>query len=550
MKKKLLCFLAIFIVLFLSFAFTQKDSLQTSKNVAVELKQVKYPINPFKDTLFFVYNKVGSFSAENRAKAITEKIRKLYEDSLFDSDSLVIISSDISQDIVYNDDFIIMSILDVDAKAENQTQEFIAKRNLSLIKKAIIYQNENYSMLPKRLGYTALLILIIGSILYFVGKLFNRVKLYILKNSDKYFKGFNYNNIKILSPQKQQVLAMQLYGFVKGLILVLIVYLSLPLLFSIFPATEAYTTTLLRWILTPAKSAVMGFVDFLPSLVTIIVIVVIFRYTIKVIKFFFEEIKKENIKIDGFYNDWAMPTFNIVRFLLLAFMVVIIFPYLPGSESPIFKGVSVFVGVLFSLGSSNAIANMVAGLVITYMRPFKIGDFIKIGDVSGEVIEKTALVTRIRTPKFEDITIPNSTVLSSTSTNYSSNTKQVNNGLLIHTTVTIGYDVPWAAIHKALIDAALKTQMIEQTPPPFVLQTSLDDFYVSYQINVYTKEPTKQPLIYSSLHQNIQDSFNEAGIEIMSPHYNALRDGNMTTIPENYLKSDYKPSSFNVRNKD
>ncbi|MFH6935206.1 mechanosensitive ion channel family protein [Flavobacterium sp. FlaQc-30] len=550
MKKKLLCFLALFIVLFSSFAFTQKDSLHSSKNAAVELKQVKYPINPFKDTLFFVYNKVGSFSAENRAKAITEKIRKLYEDSLFDPDSLVISPSDISQDIVYKDDFIIMSILEVDAKAENQTQEFIAKRNLSLIKKAIVYQNENYSMLPKRLGYTALLILIIGSILYFVGKLFNRVKLYILKNSDKYFKGFNYNNIKILSPQKQQALAMQLYSFVKGIILVLIVYLSLPLLFSIFPATEAYTTTLLRWILTPAKSAVMGFVDFLPSLVTIIVIVVIFRYTIKVIKFFFEEIKKENIKIDGFYNDWAMPTFNIVRFLLLAFMVVIIFPYLPGSESPIFKGVSVFVGVLFSLGSSNAIANMVAGLVITYMRPFKIGDFIKIGDVSGEVIEKTALVTRIRTPKFEDITIPNSTVLSSTSTNYSSNTKQVNNGLLIHTTVTIGYDVPWKDIHKALIDAALKTQMIEQTPPPFVLQTSLDDFYVSYQINVYTKEPTKQPLIYSSLHQNIQDSFNEAGIEIMSPHYSALRDGNMTTIPENYLKSDYKPSSFNIGNKD
>lgn len=550
MKKKLLCFLALFIVLFSSFAFTQKDSLHSSKNAAVELKQIKYPINPFKDTLFFVYNKVGSFSAENRAKAITEKIRKLYEDSLFDPDSLVISPSDISQDIVYKDDFIIMSILEVDAKAENQTQEFIAKRNLSLIKKAIVYQNENYSMLPKRLGYTALLILIIGSILYFVGKLFNRVKLYILKNSDKYFKGFNYNNIKILSPQKQQALAMQLYSFVKGIILVLIVYLSLPLLFSIFPATEAYTTTLLRWILTPAKSAVMGFVDFLPSLVTIIVIVVIFRYTIKVIKFFFEEIKKENIKIDGFYNDWAMPTFNIVRFLLLAFMVVIIFPYLPGSESPIFKGVSVFVGVLFSLGSSNAIANMVAGLVITYMRPFKIGDFIKIGDVSGEVIEKTALVTRIRTPKFEDITIPNSTVLSSTSTNYSSNTKQVNNGLLIHTTVTIGYDVPWKDIHKALIDAALKTQMIEQTPPPFVLQTSLDDFYVSYQINVYTKQPTKQPLIYSSLHQNIQDSFNEAGIEIMSPHYSALRDGNMTTIPENYLKSDYKPSSFNIGNKD
>ena len=549
MKKKLLCFLVFFIVLFSSLVFAQKDSLQTSKKVATELKQKGYPVNPFKDTLFYVYNKVGSFSAENRANAITEKIRKLYEDSFFEEDSIVIVPSDISKDIVYKNDFIIMSILDIDAKAENQSTEFIAKRNLNAIKKAVIYQNENYSMLPKRLGYTALLILIIGVILYFVGKIFNRIRLHILKNSDKYFKGFTYNNISILSPQKQQSLLMRLYSIVKGFTLVLIVYFSLPLLFSIFPATEAYTTTLLRWILTPAKLAVMGFIDFLPSFVTIVVIVFIFKYTIKVIRFFFDEIKKENIKIDGFYSDWAMPTFNIIRFLLLAFMVVIIFPYLPGSDSPIFKGVSVFVGILFSLGSSNAIANMVAGLVITYMRPFKIGDFIKIGDVSGEVIEKTALVTRIRTPKFEDITIPNATVLSSTSTNYSSNTKQVNNGLLIHTVVSIGYDVPWKDIHKALIEAALKTEMIEQTPSPFVLQTSLDDFYVSYQINVYTKRPTEQPMIYSSLHQNIQDSFNAAGIEIMSPHYNAVRDGNNTTIPENYLKNDYEAPSFTIKNK-
>ena len=549
MKKKLLCFLVFFIVLFSSLVFAQKDSLQTSKKVATELKQEGYPVNPFKDTLFYVYNKVGSFSAENRANAITEKIRKLYEDSFFEEDSIVIVPSDISKDIVYKNDFIIMSILDIDAKAENQSTEFIAKRNLNAIKKAVLYQNENYSMLPKRLGYTALLILIIGVILYFVGKIFNRIRLHILKNSDKYFKGFNYNNISILSSQKQQSLLMRLYSIVKGFTLVLIVYFSLPLLFSIFPATEAYTTTLLRWILTPAKLAVMGFIDFLPSFVTIVVIVFIFKYTIKVIRFFFDEIKKENIKIDGFYSDWAMPTFNIIRFLLLAFMVVIIFPYLPGSDSPIFKGVSVFVGILFSLGSSNAIANMVAGLVITYMRPFKIGDFIKIGDVSGEVIEKTALVTRIRTPKFEDITIPNATVLSSTSTNYSSNTKQVNNGLLIHTVVSIGYDVPWKEIHKALIEAALKTEMIEQTPSPFVLQTSLDDFYVSYQINVYTKHPTKQPMIYSSLHQNIQDSFNAAGIEIMSPHYNAVRDGNNTTIPENYLKNDYEAPSFSIKNK-
>ncbi|WP_264536927.1 mechanosensitive ion channel family protein [Flavobacterium sp. N1736] len=550
MKKKLLLLLAFFMILFSSAVFAQTENKPVIKPNTSEAKLKAYPVAPFKDTLFYIYNKVGSFSAENRANAITEKIRKLYHDSFFEPDSLVVVPSDISQDITYKGDFIIMSVLDVDAKVENKNAVYIAKRNLNLIKKAVIYQNENYSQLPKRLGFTLLLILILGVVLFLAGKIFNRIKFYLLKNSDRYFKGVNYNNINILSPQKQQTLLMRLFSFIKIFTLILIVYFSLPLLFSIFPATEAYTTTLLRWILTPAKLAIMGFIDFLPSFVTIIVIIFIFRYSIKIIKFFFDEIKKENIKIDGFYSDWAMPTFNIIRLLMYAFMLVIVFPYLPGSDSPIFKGVSVFVGILFSLGSSNAIANMVAGLVITYMRPFKIGDFIKIGDVSGEVIEKTALVTRIRTPKFEDITIPNATVLSSTSTNYSANTKQVSNGLLIHTTVTIGYDVPWKSIHKALIDAALKTDMTEKTPEPFVLQTSLDDFYVSYQINVYTKEPTKQPRIYSSLHQNIQDSFNAAGIEIMSPHYNALRDGNTTTIPENYLDKNYKAPTFNVNAKD
>ncbi len=539
MKIKVLSLLAFFLFFITLSVFARATILQLpDKSISVE-KLKGYPVNPFKDTLFLVYNKVGSFSAKERANYISNKIKRLYDESFFEKDSILLIPSDVSLDIVYKNDLVIMSVLEADAKAENQSISFVAKRNLALIRNAIIYQNENYSQLPKRVGYTLLLILIISLVLFLAGKLFNLLKKYIVKNKARYFKGVSYNSIKILSQEKQQFIFLRIFGFIKILTLIFIVYLSLPVLFSIFPATKEYTTTLLQWILTPAKSVLMGLIDFLPSLITIIVIVIIFKYALKVIKFFFYEIKSENIKIDGFYSDWALPTFNIIRLLMYAFMLVIIFPYLPGSDSSIFKGVSVFVGILFSLGSSNAIANMVAGLVITYMRPFKIGDYIKIGDVSGEVIEKTALVTRIRTPKFEDITIPNATVLSSTSTNYSSNTQHSTNGLLVHTTVSIGYDVPWEAIHKALIEAALKTEMIEKEPQPFVLQTSLDDFYVSYQINVYTKHPTKQPRIYSSLHQNIQDSFNAAGIEIMSPHYSALRDGNATTVQSN-LKDNNK----------
>ena len=225
-------------------------------------------------------------------------------------------------------------------------------------------------------------------------------------------------------------------------------------------------------------------------------------------------------------------------------MFVLIFPYLPGSGSDIFKGVSIFIGVLFSLGSSSAIANMVAGLVITYMRPFKIGDRIKIGDATGDVLEKTLLVTRIKTIKNEVITIPNSSVLSGNTINYTIEAQ--GQGLIIHTTVTIGYDIPWKTMHQVLIDAALRVDLILKEPSPFVLQTSLDDFYVSYQINAYTKEANKQALVYSNLHQNIQDVCFEQGIEILSSHYLAARDGNATTIPVDYRPKEYEDPSFNV----
>lgn len=226
-------------------------------------------------------------------------------------------------------------------------------------------------------------------------------------------------------------------------------------------------------------------------------------------------------------------------------MVVVIFPYLPGSDSPIFQGVSVFLGVLFTFGSSGSLSNVVAGLVLTYMRLFKIGDRVKIGDVIGDVIEKSLLVTRIRTIKNEIISIPNSTVMSSHTINYSSDT--VDKGLIMHTTVTIGYDVPWKEIHQALLNAADRTDLLLKEPKPFVLQTSLDDFYVSYQINAYTKEANKQTNIYSQLHCNIQDCCNEMGIEILSPHYRAARDGNHTTIPANYLNKEYQAPEFNVK---
>ena len=310
--------------------------------------------------------------------------------------------------------------------------------------------------------------------------------------------------------------------------------IALPILFGIFPWTRDFAETLFGYILTPIKKIAFSLWNYLPNLITIIVIVIAFKYVMRGLKFLKSEVESGNLRLAGFYPDWANPTYQILRIMVLAFMVVVIFPYLPGSDSPIFKGVSVFLGFLFTFGSAGSLSNMIAGLVLTYMRLFRIGDRVKIGDVSGDVIEKSLLVTRLKTPMNEIISIPNSTVMSSHTINYS--LESLNQGLILSAAVTIGYDVPWKDVHKALLAAADRTPQFLKDPKPFVLQTGLEDFYVGYEVYGYTRAANSQATVHSQLFSNILDTFNEDGIEIMSPHYRAGRDGNAVTIPSNYSK--------------
>jgi small-conductance mechanosensitive channel len=351
-------------------------------------------------------------------------------------------------------------------------------------------------------------------------------------------------NLEVIS--EERILEQFRFGIkiFKFFISIIIAYFFFTILFSFFSFSQDWASTLVSYIITPLKSVLDSFVGFLPNLFTIIVIVFVTRYVLKFIKFLFNEIERGTIFFPKFPSEWAEPTYKIVRFLLFAFAAIVIFPYLPGSNSDAFKGVSVFLGIMFSIGSSSAIANIVAGVVLTYMRPFKIGDRVKIADTMGDIIEKTLLVTRVRTIKNVDISIPNAMVLGSHIINFSSSAKD--KGLILHTSVTIGYDVHWKKVHELLLSAAKQTENTLTEPSPFILQTSLDDSYVSYELNVYTEKPGIMAKIYSELHQNIQDKFNEAGVEIMSPHYSAVRDGNSTAIPEDYLPKGYTPKSFRI----
>ncbi|AFN75268.1 MscS mechanosensitive ion channel [Melioribacter roseus P3M-2] len=357
-------------------------------------------------------------------------------------------------------------------------------------------------------------------------------------------KSLKIKNIEVLN--EDRIIEILLLGnkILKFALLLFSFYTYLTIIFSLFTFSSHWAETLLGYILNPLNTVWTSFINFLPNLFFIVVLVFVFNYLIKAVKFIFNEIDRGTLEIPGFHKDWAVPTYKIVRFLILVLAVIIIFPYLPGSDSPFFQGISVFLGILFSLGSSSAISNMVAGVVLTYMRPFKLGDRVKIADTIGDVVEKTLLVTRIRTTKNVDITIPNSMVLGSHIINFSSSSED--KGLILHTTVTIGYDVPWKKVHELLIAAANETEHIKKDPRPFVLQTSLDDFYVSYELNAYTDKPQMMQKIYSELHSMIQDKFNEAGVEILSPHYSALRDGNQITIPQDYLPKTYQAPPFRI----
>lgn len=513
------------------------------KSIAPQLPEAQVELDG--KPLLAIKAKVLSFSPEDRAKAVSSRLAKLIKDPLFNAESLKVMDSETTTDIVAGDT-ILMSVTEADAQAEGKPRLALAEEYAAKIRAAVVAHNKAYSMRTILFGAlysllaTLALIVALAVINHFLPKIVATIESW----RGAYIRSIRIQSIEVINEERIAALIISLVRGIRAILMLGLFYLYIPLVLSFFPWTRGMATQLFEYILTPIEKVGLSFVSYLPNIFFLLVIGAVTHYAIKFIRFLFAEVEKQTITIPGFYHDWADPTFKIVRFLMIAFAAVVAFPYLPGSDSPAFKGVSVFLGVLFSLGSSSAVSNVVAGVILTYMRAFKLGDRVKIADTVGDVVEKTLLVTRIRTIKNVDVTVPNAMVLGSHITNFSSSAQSY--GLILHTTVTIGYDAPWRQVHELLISAALATENILELPAPFVLQTSLDDFYVSYQINAYTDKPSVMARTYSELHQNIQEKFNEAGVEIMSPHYSSLRDGNMTTVPESYLSDSYKPPPFMV----
>ena len=488
------------------------------------------------DTLFYLYTKRGGYTPQQRAQMTGSAIEELGRRFNLRPDSVSVDHSDIVSDLMYGNK-VLLSLTDQDALWEGVSRDSLAnERRQNVVDKLHEMKAEHgIWRMAKRILYFVLVI--VGQYFLFrlTNWLFRKLKVRILRLKDTKIKPVSIQGYELLDAQKQANLLVFLASVGRYILMGLQLLFTVPLIFIIFPQTEGLAYRLLGYIWNPIRGIFVGIIDYIPKLFTIIVIWYAVKYLVRFVLYLAREVEGGRLKINGFYPDWAMPTFHIIRFLLYAFMIAMIYPYLPGSNSGVFQGRSVFVGLIVSLGSSTVIGNIIAGLVITYMRPFKIGDRIQLNDTTGNIIEKTPLVTRIRTPKNEVVTVPNSFVMSSHTVNYSTSAREY--GLIIHSEVSIGYDIPWRKVNELLIDAALNTPGVVDDPRPFVLETSLSDWYPVYQVNAYIKEADKMPQIYSNLHQNIQDKFNEAGIEIMSPHYMAMRDGNETTIPKDDLRN-------------
>lgn len=490
-----------------------------------------------------VYEAVGTLSPKQRASLIEGRILSFAAKG--GSPDAIRFQSHDGWTEIFVDNVLMMAVTDADARMAGKPREQLAAQDAESLRKAIhnYRQDHSWRFILKGLLYTGLSTLILGILLWLINltriAASRRVKTYIYTSARLTTKSALHVSVAYLGP-----LTLALGGVARWVLILGLFQAYLAVTLGFFSFTRGLSLGVTKWVFSQLAMLGKSAVGYLPNLVVIGVIALITYYLFRLLRLISGQICKGELNIRGFYPDWAEPTEKLIRILLLALALVVAFPYLPGAKSPAFQGISIFLGVLLSLGSSSAVANAIAGVILTYMRSFLVGDWVQIDDSTGEVVEKTLLVTRVLTPKSEIITIPNATVMSGSVKNYSVEAKK--SGVIFHITVTIGYDAPWRTVHQLLVDAASATEHVRKSPSPFVLQTSLDDFYVAYELNAYTDTPREMLCIYSDLHKHIQDKFNEAGVEICSPHFSSLRDGNVIAIPQQYIQSGYQAPGFRI----
>lgn len=532
---------------------TMTQAAEAESSLAASVPQatqalVEFPIQLDGIELFHVSTSpVSALTPEMRAQLYQHNIQ-VFADGKVDTRALKVIPLPEGTGIG-SDENMLMVISERDAAASGKTSTVLAGEVLGYIQSAVEAYRTKHAWKTYGLGSALTLLSIIGlwQALSWNNRLFVWLAHKAFQVHHRWKNGFHFRGVELLTARRIERIMLFILKIIRLVVILLCWYFFLPLILSFFPETRKLSEDIFHYLITPFVSIFTTIINYIPNLFYIFVICVIAYYVLKLIHFVFNLIEGGELKFDWFHDDWARPTYQIIRFLVIVTALISAYPYIPGSSSAAFQGVGLVLGAIISFASSSAISNIVAGVILTYTRAFRLNDRIKVGDTVGDVVEKTLLVTRIQTIKQVIVTIPNSLVMSAQIINYSTSAAE-GGGVILHTSVTIGYDVPWQKVQELLIDAAMSTDKIEPQPSPFVLQTSLDDWYVSYEINAYTRAPHLMAVIYSDLHRNILDKFDAAGVEIMSPHYYAMRDGNASTVPSTLNANGYSSPAFKISN--
>ena len=490
------------------------------------------PIVFEKDTLYYLYTSYGPYDIDTRVKYVEEKLKELYNDPYFVADSIKIKPAGDYLSVMYNDKTI-TGVSMVDALWENSSQTELAQRYANIIKNTIVKYKEQNSLKSVliRLAELLLVLFITFILVWAINRLFDFLKKITLNSEHRFLTSIRIRNYDFIKKPGILKVLVKLLAILRIVFLLFLLITIIHLIFDIFPSTQYLSKIIVQWISEPIKNVGIAIIGYLPHLFYIVIIAVITRYVLKILRFFALEIERGILKIKGFHPEWAHTTYVLARMMLWVLALVIMFPHLPGSDSDAFKGISIFLGVLISLGSSSAISNAIAGIVISYMRPFQVGDWIKSGEIIGAVIEKNALVTRLKTINNEDITIPNSAILSGATMNFTSIGKEI--GLALNVQVKVRYDYSDNLVEELLIEAALKTNGISPKPHPYIFQISLSELNAVYELNAYTFHPENMYFIKSDLTKNIQSTFRQANIEIFSTQYVEIRTPFSNTKKQN-----------------
>jgi len=486
----------------------------------VDEKIVEVPSAPVvvDGNILFQVRGMSAMPAERRAQHITERIVRLANDPTFARQSLRL-DSQPEATMIMAGNMLIMIVSNSDAQLEGIDRHTLARGVLWRIGEAVdAWRRDRSQDTLQRsalfaFGATILLTFAIWSGL----RLFRSLRRLIEERIRQRIHDVQVRKFNVVRAQHLFWLLSRAHSLFWTIALLVTLYVYFSSVLALFPWTRGLANNLTLFLLDPLRTLGLGFLKAVPKLIFLLVIYLITRYLLKLVRLFFASIADGTVVLPEFEAEWAWPTYRLVRLLLLGLALIVAYPYIPGSETEAFKGLSIFVGIIFSLGSSSLIGNLIAGYSMTYRRAFRVGDRVKIGEHLGDVEQMRLLVTHLRTPKNEEVIIPNSTILGGDVVNFSTLSRQ--QGLILHTTVGIGYETPWRQVEAMLLEAAARTPDLLREPQPYVWQKSLGDFSVTYEINAYCSEPRNMFRLYTELHRNILDIFNEYGVQIMTPAY-------------------------------